>query len=130
MFLQELFIPVSVSCNLYENVFALPRTGAPRRVFMTKQFRKDMSDLANWNQGDISAAFLDFIAFKIREGAKQYTKKDNGFRAIPAMHCHLIHGLILIIYNINETHIELYRLIKHDQLENAQDTAARSEERV
>lgn len=87
-----------------------------RRVFYTDQFQHDLSIYR------VNQELTDFLNFKINPENKftSYGKKDDIFHYTLKgyWHCHLVHGRVILIYSLDNTHLELYRLVDHKEIDS------------
>lgn len=110
MYLYELFTPVQEP--LLEAVIRVE--DGQKHVFVTRQFLADFEHFRYYSDRDIPAIFNEFLKAKLANPRQPFNGKDTRFaEKIPAMHCHLAFGKVIVIYNTGPNHVEVYRMVEH-----------------
>jgi hypothetical protein len=113
-------------CELYEQlIFNIPDHQGTRRIFMTSAFQKDYSHFKKYSGANVPKILRDFLLFKQTTGIKPIGPKDAPMgHGIAAWHCHLVHGKVIVLYAVDDTHIELYRILEHADYDSPKQTMA------
>lgn len=112
--------------ELFERVsFSLPEHQGSRRFFMTSAFQKDFAHYKKYAGANVPKLLNEFLRFKQENGMKPYGAKDAPMNHdISAWHYHVVHGKVIILYSLDDTHIELYRVLEHADYDSAKQCSA------
>lgn len=91
------------------------------KLVATRRFIKNASSYFRSYSG-VAKAFRDFIEFKNQNPKAQFSVKDTMFTGNDVlknvMHCHLIHGKVIVVYRIIDGTMWLYDMVEHTAVEN------------